>query len=902
MRYSSGRMSLAPGTRIASYEIVAAIGAGGMGQVYRARDTKLGRDVAVKILPPHLATDPEARARFEREARAVAALSHPNILAIHDFGVQNGIAYAVLELLVGETLRQRMSGAAMPSRKALEIATQIAHGLSAAHEHDIAHRDLKPENIFVCTDGRVKILDFGLAKAVGPQAPGATDGSSDTELRHTDPGTVLGTVGYMSPEQVRGRPADKRSDIFSFGCVLFEMLTGHRAFHGETAAETMTAILRQEPPEIATAPLPASLEPIVRHCLEKRPEDRFQSARDLGFVLQAQTGGSASGASRPATIPAPVPHRSFGPLVWIGGAAAVAALAFFAGRQFAAAPAAESIQAMAFRQVTDQPGVETSPSLSPDGKTVVYSCDASGNTDLYLMRIGSRAPVPLTADSPLADYQPAWSPEGERIAFRSDRDGGGIFLMTSTGESVRRLTDYGYSPSWSPEGTEIVVSAGAFYSPTDRGATVRGLWAVDVKSGKRRDLATAYEGLQPSWSPHGYRIAVWGLRGNSGQRDIWTFAADGSDATHEGVTVTDDAALDWSPAWAPDGTHLYFSSNRGGTMNLWRIAIDERTGRVSGEPQPITTPSIWSGNFSLSRDGTTMAYASLDWRSTLLRVELDANREALVGAPVPILKSTRPIRDHEMSPDGQWIAFMESGTQEDLLVARTDGTHYRRLTDDSFRDRAPAWSPDGKQLVFYSDRSGSYELWRIRPDASGLEKMTAFGGGANFSVWSPDGTRLAFSGVNAKGWYLIPSDAKELPPTTPEPALAAGVDFWPFSWSPDNTRIAGAVRRTDGSLQGLAIYTLATKRYEPIKNLNVEDSFWAIPKWLADSRRLIVRDSHGLSLVDPAGSVKRLLSVRGYAVGRSMGVSKDNRWITYTETGTEGDVWIATLREPVSSR
>ena len=241
---------------------------------------------------------------------------------------------------------------------------------------------------------------------------------------------------------------------------------------------------------------------------------------------------------------------------------------------------------------------------------------------------------------------------------------------------------------------------------------------------------------------------------------------------------------------------------------------------------------------------------------------------------------------------------MESGAQEDLFVARIDGTQYRRLTDDTFRDRAPTWSPDGRQLVFYSDRSGSYELWRIRPDGLAPEQITAFGGGANFATWSPDGTRLAFSGVNAKGWFIIPSDARAMPPGAPEPPWSSGgVDFWPFSWSADGARIAGALRRTDGTPEGLAVYTVATKHYARLPGIDA-DAIWSLPAWLADNRRLVVRDNHGLSIIDTAsGAVRRLLGVRGYAVGRSMGVSKDNRWITYTETGTEGDVWIATLKK-----
>src|SRR5258706_12976317 len=292
-------MSISVGTRLGPYEISAPLGAGGMGEVYRARDTKLQRDVAVKVLPESLARDAGALERFEREARAVAALSHPHILAIHDIGSENGIAFAVMELLEGQTLRERLAEGPLPQRKALELAREIAQGLAAAHEKGIVHRDLKPENLFVTKGGRVKILDFGLAKQSLPR--GAGDTQSPTVPRQTEPGVVLGTVGYMSPEQVKGRPADARSDIFSFGAVLYEMLTGRRAFQRETAAETMTAILREDPPEPSATgvQLAPALERIVRHCLEKEPDERFRSPHDLAFALEAVSGSSSAGAIAP---------------------------------------------------------------------------------------------------------------------------------------------------------------------------------------------------------------------------------------------------------------------------------------------------------------------------------------------------------------------------------------------------------------------------------------------------------------------------------------------------------------------------------------------------------------------------------------------------------------------------
>ena len=301
-------MTLTPGTRLGPYEILSSIGAGGMGEVYRARDTRLGREVAVKILPVAFSADPERLRRFEQEARAASALNHPNILTIHDIGAQDGAPYVVFELLRGETLRGEMHGAALLPRRAVDYAIQIANGLAAAHERGIVHRDLKPENLFATTDGRVKILDFGLAKLTQPVTIDDRTGAP-TVSAATEPGVAMGTLGYMSPEQVRGHPVDSRCDIFSFGAVLYEMLTGRRAFRGDSAIETMNAILKEEPPDVSAAQpgLSPSLDRIVRRCLEKRPEERFQSAKDIAFALTEAL--SAPTAPPPSTRPAPATGR-----------------------------------------------------------------------------------------------------------------------------------------------------------------------------------------------------------------------------------------------------------------------------------------------------------------------------------------------------------------------------------------------------------------------------------------------------------------------------------------------------------------------------------------------------------------------------------------------------------------
>ena len=389
-------MAIAAGTRLGTYEIIGKLGAGGMGEVYRARDTKLQRDVAIKVLPESLAHDPAALARFEREARAVAALSHPNVLAIHDFATEGRTIYAVTELLEGDTLRGRMGEAGLPTRTAVDLGVHIVRGIAAAHERGIIHRDLKPENIFITKDGVVKILDFGLAKAT--ELAGAMADVGETRVADTAVGTVMGTVGYMSPEQVRGQPLDHRTDIFSFGAVFYEMVTGRRAFQGDSHVETMNAILKEDPPEFAeiNPNLPGSLDRIVRRCLEKQPADRFHSAHDLAISLEALSGSSnasnATGAARAAAMVAP-PRRRL-PLAAVAAAVlAVGGLAFFAGRMLSKP---EPWSAPQFHRLTYRRGVIGSARMMPDGNTFLYSARWDGGEKrIYSARLDSPDSAPL---------------------------------------------------------------------------------------------------------------------------------------------------------------------------------------------------------------------------------------------------------------------------------------------------------------------------------------------------------------------------------------------------------------------------------------------------------------------------------------------------------------------------
>ena len=889
-------MSLTPGTRVGPYEVLGPLGAGGMGEVFRAHDTRLARDVAVKVLPSRLSQNGEALARFEREAKAVAALSHPNILAIFDFGRHDGTAYAVTELLEGETLRERLKAGALPTRKAAELAIQVAHGLAAAHAKGIVHRDLKPENVFVSKDGRAKILDFGLARQLETGAPGDHSGSP-TEAHHTEPGAVLGTVGYMSPEQVRGQPVDHRSDIFSLGSVLFELSTGTPAFKRETSAETMTAILRDDPLE---APEPASrssritpgLERILHHCLEKAPEERFQSARDLAFDLEALSGSTQSGLASASGGTGPRPWTR--PLAAAAGALVLLAAGFGLGRLGRGGAEPSVLGHASFTQLTFQAGAPSYPSVSPEGQSFVFASESDGDLDVYLQRVGGTNPINLTTDSEPDDTEPAFSPDGSQIAFRSERDGGGIFLMGATGESARRLTDAGRSPAWSPDGTEIVYSTETIqpFYPYGR-AGFGELWAVKVDSGEKRRLTSApIDAVQPSWSPHGHRIAFWGLR-PGGQRDLWTVGRSGGESSV--VAVTDDADLDWNPVWAPDGRSLYFASDRGGAMGIFRLAIDEASGRVSGAPQPLSVPLPFACHLSFARDGRRMLLASATTTDSIERLAFDPATARKSGPASPVFASSLRLFTVAPSADGERIAISTGGRREDLFALQRDGTGLRQLTNDPHKDRGASFFPDGRQLLFYSNRSGQYEAWSVRLDGSGLTQVTrTVGSESTEARLSPDGSLVAVNLDRGMALARLGGPLPVSPEPLPDPG--AGAVFEYPRWSRDGSQLAGTLKHASGRVT-LAIYSLASKTY---RKLDVEGT--EPLRWVGADRSILFLQKGRIMAVDvQSAQVREVLGPgsasesRGGARIWSYDLPADERTRLVTRSTTQADVWQVTL-------
>jgi Tol biopolymer transport system component/predicted Ser/Thr protein kinase len=875
------------GSTLGRYKIQQQLGSGGMGEVYLADDPTLGRSVALKILPADLATDPDRRARFESEARALAALNHPNIVTIHSIEHENDVHFITMEYVAGKTLASLIPSRGMPIRQFLEITLPLVEAVSAAHQQRVTHRDLKPDNVMLGDEGRVKVLDFGLAKPM----PGLGDDTMETAyaLRSakTGVGQIVGTAAYMSPEQAEGKPVDNRSDVFSLGIMFHEMVTGQRPFVGDTHASIVSSILRDSPPPITDVhpAHPVGLAKIVKRCLAKDPSRRYQTALDLRNALEELKEELDSGA--PVAVAARPPPRKRSPLLagTIGLTVVVlAAVVYWLRPSPEGGARSEAVGEVAFSQLTYAPGPELFPSLSPDGRMIVYASGTGVDLDIYSQRVAGQNPINLTPDSPVDDSQPAFGPDGEHIAFRSERDGGGIFVMGATGESVRRLLDFGYHPAWSPDGRQILYVTQSVGDPALRFTTSE-LWVVTIATGERR-LLTEGDAVQPSWSPNGYRIAYWGRNASSPAGDIWTLSAAGG----EPVAVTSEPALDWNPVWAPDGRHLYFSSNRGGSMSLWRVAIDERSGKTLGRAEPLTTGGgAASQHITVSKDGRRIAYVSQVETTNLQKVTFDPAAGTTQGAVESITRGSRTVAQPDASPDGQLLAFNSAGRQEDIWVVQTDGNGLGQLTDDAFKDRAARWSPDGRRIAFYSDRTGQLEIWAINRDGSGLQQLTR-SPGAHYPVWSPDGALMAYSTHSPNGAFLFatgkPWNEQRSQPLPTMPDAAETFEIW--SWSPDGRRLAGQKHLADLSHVGIGVHEIGSQRIEWLTD------FGEWPVWMNDSRRLLFSHQGKLFMTDSvSGEPREIMALPQKSLG-SVGLSADNRTIYLTSMAAEADVWMIT--------
>jgi eukaryotic-like serine/threonine-protein kinase len=873
-------MPLTVGSRVGSYDIVAAIGAGGMGEVYRARDSSLDRDVAIKILPDGFAADADRLVRFEREAKTLASLNHPNIAQVH--GVIDAPRALVMEFVDGEDLAARLVRGPVPLEDAVQIAGQIVDGLEAAHELGIVHRDLKPANVRIRPDGAVKLLDFGLARPGSPTLagvqPDAISSPTFTSPAMTAMGVILGTAAYMAPEQTRGRPVDRRADIWAFGCVLYEMLTGRAPFRGDDTSVMLAAILKDEP-DFAKLPgdTPPAIRRLLRRCLEKDAKRRLNWIGDARFELDEAAAGSRDAA----------PSGGNRRLPWLyaaGGIAAAAVVVWLAAAQ-RATPSIDAAPELTFRRLTELPGAETAPDISPDGRQIVYSSRASGQSDVYLLRVGGARAINLTGDSHVDDGQATFSADGERIAFRSERDGGGIFVMGATGESVRRVTTGGFDPAWSPDGHSIAYSTEGVASPYARNSQAQ-LFVAEVGTGQVTGLVES-DAVQPAWSPDGRHIAYW--TNTDGQRDIRIVPAKGGAP----VNITSDAATDWSPEWSPDGRWLYFSSDRAGQMNMWRVPLNAG-GTAGGDPQPVTRSLTSVGHARVSADGARLSLMAYSRSFELSLADFDAGGAGRVTPRAPFRSPS--LGWCAPSPTGDWLACTAHGAQEDIVLIRSDGSETVRLTDDPPKDRNPTWSPDGSRVAFMSTRSGEWELWSVRRDGSDLRQMTELRAGVYKAVWSADGKRAMASATRRRpgGTWMFdpavlatPASARFVPHDQPR-------TFFVEDWSPDGKLVAGAILTDDGKPLAPAVWDLATNaiRHLPVP-IAPELEYHTIAGWLPDSRRFVMATPGGLAVIDAASG--RWTTIAAPAGSRQR-LTRDGKKLMVEREVLEADVWLIELK------
>ena len=806
-------MNLTPGTKLGPYEIVSLLGSGGMGEVYRARDSRLKREVAIKVLPQAMSLDADRLRRFEQEALATAALNHPNILAVFDIGAVEGSPYVVSELLEGETLRERLRSGSVAVRKALDYALQIAHGLAAAHEKGIVHRDLKPENLFLTKDGRLKILDFGLAKLTQAE-PGAHT-SLPTVTHGTEAGVVLGTAGYMSPEQVRGLVLDARSDIFSFGAILYEMLSGKRAFHGDTPADTMSAILKEDPPDLTETNrnISPALERIVQHCLEKNPEARFHSASDIAFDLEHLSGLSST-TTRVTAVGAAGPSRRR--LAGLAGGAALAllmlGLGWWLGKAGGRAPLAE------YKQITFRTGSMGNARFTPDGSVVYNASWDGGGFQLYMARTDD----PGARELGLKDAELLSISKGGELAVRLNTTFFGGYARTGTlarvplsGGTPREVLDNVQDADWAPNGESLAVVR---YVPENNH------WRLEYPVGK-----VLFESINwishPKISPDGKWVA-FADHENTGGDDEGSVAVIGSDGKDSEKKLSTGWTSLQGVLWSPAGDEIWFTSSGSGS------ASNPRAVSLSGKLRTIT--NIPGGTWLEDVRNGTALMVTHQQRIGIRGMAPGAKEERDLGwFGWSILG--------DISRDGRKILFDEEGDgggpNYTVFLRDTDGSPPSRIGDGN----GMAISPDAKWVITKPAKGGPLSL--VPTGAGEARQLTHDAISYGRVCWLPDGKRLLASGIESGHGardYLIDLSSGNPKPITPEGV--AGVRL-----SPDGR--STVVLGPDGKW---GVWPLEGSTIQPIPGL---DSNYYVNGWSPDGGSIYVASTKGSRKTAPVYKV-----------------------------------------------
>jgi len=786
-------MSLAPGSHIGPYEVISVLGAGGMGEVYKAHDPRLGRDVAIKILPSAAAADLERRARFEREARAVAALNHPNIVTIHAVEEAEGVPFFTMEYVEGRTLAQTIPSRGLPLDELLRIAIPLTDAVGAAHQRGILHRDLKPANVMLTADGRVKVLDFGLAKL--REALIQADGGAQTTAEATGEGRILGTVAYMSPEQAEGKPLDQRSDVFSLGILLYEMATGQRPFKGDTSVSVISAILKDTPGSVTDLrpDLPRDLARILKHALSKDPEHRYQSAKDLRNDLETlkedlDSGEVAGTVARSAGAQVGGRRRLVAAGVLFVAVALAAVGTWWAFRLLAPAqpapPAKRLFEEFTLKQLTTEPISDRVVAVSPDGRYVAYAFVEGGREGLRVRQVEPPATVQVVPPDDARYNGVAFTPDGNRLYYSAYAKGGTalatLYEVPVLGGTPRRLV-------------EDVDSAVTFSPDAARFAFMRGLPNVGVAlmvanadgTGERALVVRpkAFIIFTCAWSPNGRTIAAAAY--DEGAR-IAIFAVDAATGA-----VTRVGARQWdeveSLAWERDGRALIVAATDravADAMQLWEVTVPD------GSLRRITTDIAGYRRVIFTADGRTLVALRSEWRGTLwVGPSAHPDRvERIASVPNRVSSQWRI----GWTPDGRILHTATVSGNPDVWAVRPDGSDVRQLTTSPGSDRAAVAAPDGRYIVFLSDRDGRDRIWRMEPDGGRQTPLTE-GPEDHHPVVVGDSRYVYFARWDQASGpvHMVAIEGGKPAPVTGGAWAGVPAGFWPAAASPDGTLIFG---------------------------------------------------------------------------------------------------------------
>jgi serine/threonine protein kinase len=848
-------LTLSPGAKLGRYEIRSKIGEGGMGEVYLAHDTFLDRKVAIKFLTADSVADDRAKKRLIREARAAAKLDHPHICSIYEVDEVDGRSFFVMQYVEGETLDSRMRKKALSLGESLSMGGQVADALAEAHAHGIIHRDIKPQNIIVTPREQIKVMDFGLAKVVG-----IVESEAKTQSLYTTPGTIVGTVPYMSPEQVKGEPVDARSDIFSLGVVLHEMITGRQLFARKTAAETMAAILKDEPPEISNAgiDIPRDVEQLIKHCLAKNPNERFHSARDLALSLRAMLP-----ENRSSTVTQAPPIQHFRPYIWTALALLMVVLVIGWWQPWRRPPAGQLQQ----RLISSFPGAHREASFSPDGSFISFINDARGTPQVWIKNLAQGDPIQITTGDTAA-HHPRWSPNNDQIVFSR---GGGIWSVPPLGGTSRKIIEGGYNPSWSWDGSRLV------YEKDEQ------IWTAKADGSDQRkvdgvptpDILLADR--TPAFSPDGSLIAFFQCsKGPIG--DIWVVPSAGGQARQ----LTFDDHFGGTPAWTPDGRYIFFSSLRAGSRTLWKIAA------AGGTPEPVLVGAGEDTEPEISRDGSKLIYTNTR-NSFVLTVWNPTTNETR-----ELMESRYDLTDPSFSPRGDTISFFlveNNGDTQIHTIESSGGSSVQLTQGKGERNIHPRWAPDGSWLYFYQFKP-TFSFRRISVTGGPSFEIAAgwAWGTQNAAQVDPQGKLIAY----------VKQD-KNSPPLTAIREIETGKEsvfktsLRDPQWSRDGKSILGTDLTLGNApeLRQISICAIGTGDCRPLTR-------GRLPRWSKDGTHVyFLRDGKSpqgkeLWVISPASHEEKLLGMlRMHPIGAFYDVSPEGTIVYVRYSPGKPELWLA---------